>query len=109
MFDLSPAAEVWVTVVLVNMTTTFFLFLKEGKGWGLGAEGAVEWRDGALRCGVLENTPQEKILLSQNVNADQMSLAFFSFFFFLHVSLNSWHEYQLKLFTTNTHFLFVSR
>lgn len=47
---------------------------------------------------------RKKTLLSQNVNANQMSLAFF---FPPHVSLNSWQEYQLKLFTTN--FLLVSR
>lgn len=49
----------------------------------------------------------KQILLLGNISVDQMSLTFF--FFFLHVSLNSWQEYQLKLFTTSTLFLFVSR
>lgn len=58
---------------LLRSIQSLSLFFKEVKGWGLGAAAA-------LRCGFLENIPQEKILLSQNVNADQMSLPFFFFF-----------------------------
>lgn len=54
----------------------------------MGAAGAAGRRDQGFEMWFLgKHPPGKKILLSQNINADQMSLAFF--FFFLHVSLTA--------------------
>ena len=80
-----------------------FCFSKRSKVWGLWGE---ETRDSEMR---LQNTPQEKNASVTKYQCGPDVTGFFLFlFFFLHVSLNSWQEYQLKLFTT-TYFLFVSR